>query len=74
MPLSLPRCLYTSSTLPNMNKEQEEKPICDEKELETIDDTPWYGVQLFGLKSKVLAEYLEETGVESFIPMHRVHP
>ncbi len=55
-----------------MNKEQEEKPICDEKELETIDDTPWYGVQLFGLKSKVLAEYLEETGVESFIPMHRV--
>lgn len=55
-----------------MKKELEEKPIYDESALNDNDNTPWFGVQLFGLKSKDLSAYLSEKKIESFIPMQQV--
>ncbi|MBR1400296.1 MAG: UpxY family transcription antiterminator [Prevotella sp.] len=55
-----------------MKEQQEEKPIYEESALNDNDNTPWYGVQLYGLKSKELSAYLTEKGIESFVPMHEV--
>ena len=50
----------------------DEKPIYDEGALNDQDTTPWYGVQLFGLRQKEMTDYLTEKGVESFVPMQNV--
>ena len=36
------------------------------------DGYPWYGVQLFGIKSTMMAEYLDRAGISYFIPMQNV--
>lgn len=36
------------------------------------DGYPWYGVQLFGIKSSMIAEYLDRVGISYFIPMQNV--
>ena len=53
-------------------REIDEKPIYDEGALNDQDTTPWYGVQLFGMRQKEMSEYLTEKGVESFVPMQNV--
>ena len=55
-----------------MKEQQEEKPIYEESALNDNDNTPRYGVQLYGLKSKELSAYLTEKAIESFVPMHEV--
>ncbi len=36
------------------------------------DGYPWYGVQLFGIRSTMMAEYLDRVGITYFIPMQDV--
>lgn len=50
----------------------DEKPIYDEGALNDQDTTPWYGVQLYGMRQKDLADYLTEKSIESFVPMQDV--
>ena len=55
-----------------MKEELEEKPIYDEDALNDQDTTPWFGVQLYGLKQKDLSDYLEEKSIKTFVPMQNV--
>lgn len=50
----------------------DEKPIYDEGALTVQDNAPWFGVQLYGMRQKDLADYLTEKSIESFIPMQDV--
>jgi transcription antitermination factor NusG len=52
--------------------EEDEKPIYDESALNDSDTTPWFGVQLFGLRPKEMADYLIANDVESFFPIQDV--
>ena len=38
----------------------------------TNDGNPWFALQLFGLKSAVMAEYFDRIGIAYFIPMQNV--
>ena len=55
-----------------MNHIHDEKPIYDESALNDSDTTPWFGVQLYGLRPKEMADYLTGKDIESFFPMHDV--
>ncbi len=55
-----------------MKEDLEDKPIYDEADLNVDDTTPWFGVQLYGLRQKDLSEYLEEKDIETFVPMQNV--
>ncbi len=36
------------------------------------DRTPWYAIRLFSTRQKVVSQWFEELGLESFVPMHYV--
>jgi transcription antitermination factor NusG len=55
-----------------MNHIHDEKPIYDESALNDSETTPWFGVQLYGLRPKEMADYLTGKDIESFFPMHDV--
>lgn len=53
------------------------KDICEEpsivdKAQPLADNTPWFGIQLFGLRQKVLVDFLKEKDIETFVPMQNV--
>jgi len=39
---------------------------------ETQQHLPWYAIQLFGLKQKEFQTFLDNKGIESFIPMRQI--
>ncbi|MCR4852075.1 MAG: UpxY family transcription antiterminator [Prevotella sp.] len=53
-------------------KDIKEEPSIVDKAQPLTDNTPWFGIQLFGLRQKELSEYLKEKDIESFAPMHNV--
>lgn len=54
-----------------MTTNPDERSIMDDA-LPLHDDAPWFGVQLFGMRQKEIHAFLEEKGIEDFVPMHNV--
>ena len=53
-------------------KDISEEPSIVDKAQPLADNTPWFGIQLFGLRQKVLVDFLKEKDIETFVPMQNV--
>lgn len=53
-------------------KDSSEEPSIVDKAQPLADNTPWFGIQLFGLRQKVLVDFLKEKDIETFVPMQNV--
>ncbi len=53
-------------------KDISEEPSIVDKAQPLADNTPWFGIQLFGLRQKALVDFLKEKDIETFVPMQNV--